>query len=251
MRLVAVAALTLLVSGSCAFAQNTVRYFTGVPNLLEDLDTDVILKETRAGAKIVSAELDVCHLPEAKFAAARTFRGHAEAAGQSTRRQRPKPGEQEAGLVDLARIVNKDEVKFEGTIKYGDRTFKSLSEENTDISEKEFKDQTAIEESIVDNPADFREVTPGTVAFRVNRASLVDFLKAIRAENVKVQAFSIQPSCDTLRRGYVDVQGDVDPERAAALIAKAKSMPGVTKAGWTSGGIDLSRAIRLPAAGLA
>ena len=51
MRLVAVAAVALLVSGPCAFAQNTVRYFTGVPNLLEDLDTDVILKETRAGSE--------------------------------------------------------------------------------------------------------------------------------------------------------------------------------------------------------
>ena len=140
-------------------------------------------------------------------------------------------------------------MKFEGTIKYGDRTFKSLSEENADISEKEFKEQTAIEESIVDNPADFREVTPGTIAFRVTRASLVDFLKALRAENVKVQSFSISPSCDALRRGYLDVQADIDPERAAALIAKAKSLPGVTRAGWTSGGIDLSRAIRFPAAG--
>jgi hypothetical protein len=45
----------------------------------------------------------------------------------------------------------------------------------------------------------------------------------------------------------VDVQVDVDPERAAELITKVKALPGVTRAGWTSGGIDLSRAIRIPA----
>jgi hypothetical protein len=249
MRLVAVAALALLVSGPCAFAQNTVRYFTGVPNLLEELDTDVILKETRAGAKIVSAEIDVCHLPTAnsplreRFVVALKPQGNRlVGSGQSQESKTPIS-------IDLARSVANNEGKFEGTIKYGDRSFKSLSEENTDISEKEFKEQTAVEESIVDNPADFREVTPGTIAFRVTRASLVDFLKAIRAENVKLQTFSIAPSCDALRRGYVDVQADIDPERAAALIAKAKSLPGVTRAGWTSGGIDLSRAMRFPAAG--
>jgi hypothetical protein len=249
MRVVAVAAVALLVSAPCAFAQNTVRYFTGVPNLLEELDTDVILTETRAGAKIVSAEIDVCHLPTAnsplreRFVVALKPQGtRLVGAGQSQDSKTPVS-------IDLNRTVANNEVKFEGTIKYGDRTFKALSEENTDISEKEFKEQTAVEESIVDNPADFREVTPGTVAFRVTRASLVDFLKSLRAENAKVQSFSIVPSCDALRRGYVDVQADVDPERAPALIAKARSLPGVTRAGWTSGGIDLSRAMRFPAAG--
>jgi hypothetical protein len=249
MRRVAIATVALLVSGPCAFAQNTVRYFTGVPNLLEELDTDVILKEVRQGAKIVSAELDVCHLPvpnsplRERFVVQLKPQGNRlVGSGQSQESKTPV-------AVDLARTVVKDEVKFEGTIKYGDRTFKALSEENTDISEKDFKEQTAPEESIVESPADFREVTPGTIGFRVNRASLTDFLKALRAENVKVQSYSIAPSCDALRRGYLEVQVDIDPERAAALIAKAKSLPGVTRAGWTSGGIDLSRAIRFPAAG--
>lgn len=249
MRRVAIAALALLVSGPCAFAQTTVRYFTGVPNLLEDLDTDVILKETRQGAKIVSAELDVCHLPvpnsplRERFVVQLKPQGNRlVGSGQSQESKTPIS-------IDLNRTVANNEVKFEGTIKYGDRTFKALSEENTDISEKEFKEQTAIDETIIDNPADFREVTPGTIAFRVTRASLLDFLKALRAENVKVQSFSIAPSCDALRRGYLEVQADVDPERAAALIAKAKSLPGVTRAGWTAGGIDLSRAIRFPATG--
>ena len=41
----------------------------------------------------------------------------------------------------------------------------------------------------------------------------------------------------------------VDPDRAAALIAKAKSAPGVVAAGWTTGLVEMDRAIRFPAAG--
>lgn len=249
MRRVAIAAVALVVSGPCAFAQNTVRYFTGVPNLLEELDTDVILKETRQGAKIIAAELDVCHLPVPNSPLRERFVVQLKPQGTRLVGSGQAQESKTPISVDLNRTVAKDEVKFEGTIKYGDRTFKALSEENTDISEKEFKEQTAVEENIVESPADFREVTPGTIAFRVTRTSLTDFLKALRAENIKVQTFSIAPSCDGLRRGYLDVQADIDPERAAALIAKAKSLPGVTRAGWTSGGIDLSRAIRFPATG--
>ena len=40
----------------------------------------------------------------------------------------------------------------------------------------------------------------------------------------------------------------VDPERAAALIAKAKSAPGVVAAGWTSGVVEMDRTIRFAAA---
>jgi hypothetical protein len=40
----------------------------------------------------------------------------------------------------------------------------------------------------------------------------------------------------------------VDPDRAAALIAKAKAAPGVVLAGWTSGIVEMDRAIRFPAA---
>src|SRR5262249_10183477 len=151
--------------------------------------------------------------------------------------------------VDLVRTGSGDTFSFEGTLKYGDRTFKASSGDVSDMSAKDFQEQTAIEETITDNPADFHEVTPGTIAFRVNRPALIDFLKSLRADNVKVQAYSIAPSCEALRRGYFDVQAEIDPERALDVITKARSLPGVTRAGWTSGGIDLSRSIRFPAAG--
>ena len=51
-----------------------------------------------------------------------------------------------------------------------------------------------------------------------------------------------------MRAGEQTINLTVDPERAAALIAKAKSMPGVVAAGWTSGAVEMDRAIRFAAA---
>jgi len=248
MRILAIAALVVLSGGQAALAQNTVRYFTGVYGLLEDLDTDVILKETRSGAKVISAELDVCFVPTPnsalrdRFVIALKPQGNRlTGSGQSQDGKRPV-------TVDLARKTAGGDVSFDGKIKYGDREFKASSADNSDISAREFQEQTAVEDTILENPADFREVTPGNVALRVNREQLADVLKALRGEKVQIQAYSIAPSCDALRRGHLNVQVDVDPERATALVAKARSLPGVTKAGWTSGGIDLTRALRIPSA---
>lgn len=248
MRVLSVAVLVLAYSGVPAAAQTTVRYFNGVYGLLGDIETDAFLKETRQGNKVVSAELDVCHAPTPgsplrdRFVVALKPQGNRLiGSGQDQESKLPVS-------VDLTRSGTGNSYSFQGTVKLGDRVLKASSDDLADMSAKEFQEQTAVEESIVENPADFREVTPGTIAFRVARNALVDFLKSLRAENVKVQGYSIAPSCEALRRGTLDVQVDVDPERTAELIAKAKALPGVTRAGWTSGGLDLSRAVRIPAA---
>jgi hypothetical protein len=247
MRVLSVAALALICSSVAAAAQSNVRYFNGVYGLLGDIETDAFLKETRQGTKVVSAELDVCHAPSPgsplrdRFVVTLKPQGNRlVGSGQTQDGKRPV-------TVDLRRSATGNSYSFEGTVKLGDQTLNASSDDLADMSDKEFKEQTAVEESIVDNPAEFREVTPGTLAFRVARAGLVDFLKALRAENVKVQSYSIAPSCEALRRGTVDVQADVDPERAAELIGKAKALPGVSHAGWTGGGLDLNRAVRIPA----
>ena len=248
MRLLVVTFVALLCSGFGAAAQNNVRYFNGVYGLLDDVETDAFLKETRVGNKVVSAELDLCHalapgspLRDRVVITLKPQGNRLVGSGQSQDGKAPVS-------VDLVRAGSGDTFSFEGTVKYGDRTFKASSGDVTDTSAKEFQEQTTPEETIVENPANFHEVTPSTIAFRVNRPALADFLKALRTENVRVQSYSIAPSCEALRRGYFDVQAEVDPERTLDVIAKAKSIAGVTRAGWTSGGIDLSRAIRFPAA---
>jgi hypothetical protein len=51
-----------------------------------------------------------------------------------------------------------------------------------------------------------------------------------------------------MRAGEQTINLTVDPERAAALIAKTKSVPGVTAVGWTSGAVEMDRTIRFAAA---
>jgi hypothetical protein len=76
----------------------------------------------------------------------------------------------------------------------------------------------------------------------------VDFLKSLKGQDVELALNSLAVTCDAMRAGQQTFNLSVDPDRAAALIAKAKSMPGVTAAGWTTGMIEMDRAIRFSAA---
>jgi hypothetical protein len=83
---------------------------------------------------------------------------------------------------------------------------------------------------------------------RLKLDAALDFLKSLKGQDLEVSLSSLTVSCDALRAGEQTINLTVDPERAAALIAKAKSTPGVVAAGWTSGGVEMDRAIRFAAA---
>ena len=83
---------------------------------------------------------------------------------------------------------------------------------------------------------------------RVKLDAALDFLKGLKGQDVEVSLSSLTVSCDALRAGQQTINISVDPERAAALIAKSKSLPGVIAAGWTSGIVEMERAIRFNAA---
>jgi hypothetical protein len=83
---------------------------------------------------------------------------------------------------------------------------------------------------------------------RVKLESALDFLRSLKGQDVEVALNSLAVTCDALRGGQQTINMTVDPERAAALIAKAKAMPGVTLAGWTTGVVEMDRAIRFAAA---
>ena len=95
---------------------------------------------------------------------------------------------------------------------------------------------------------DFTEVSPEAVGVRIKLDAALDFLKSLKGEAVEVGLSSLSISCDALRAGEQTINLTADPERAAALIAKVKSMPGVVAAGWTSGSVEMDRAIRFAAA---
>ena len=84
---------------------------------------------------------------------------------------------------------------------------------------------------------------------RVKLDSALDFIKSLKGEALEVSVNSLSVSCDELRAGEQTINLTVDPERAAAVIAKAKGAAGVSLAGWTSGVVEMDRAIRFAAAG--
>src|SRR5207244_3910791 len=110
--------------------------------------------------------------------------------------------------------------------------------------DREFKDSQSFEDRIVAAPKDFTEVSPESVAVRVKRAAIADFVKGLRGEHVRIALYSLAASCAELRSGEQTVRLTVDPDRAGAMINKFKVVPGVVDAGWTAGSFDMDRTIR-------
>ena len=91
-------------------------------------------------------------------------------------------------------------------------------------------------------------MSPESVGVRIKLEAALDFLKSLKGQDLEVALSSLSVSCDALRAGEQTISITVDPERSAALIAKAKSSPGVVAAGWTSGVVEMDRTIRFSAA---
>ena len=122
------------------------------------------------------------------------------------------------------------------------------STDNSDLSEKEFLDNQTTDDGITPAPKDFTEVSPESIGVRVKLDAALDFLKGLKGQDLEVSLSSLTVSCDALRAGEQTINISVDPDRAAALIAKSKSSPGVVAAGWTSGVVEMDRTIRFAAA---
>ncbi|OIQ76178.1 hypothetical protein GALL_421410 [mine drainage metagenome] len=68
-----------------------------------------------------------------------------------------------------------------------------------------------------------------------------------RQQAAPAQPEATEPAQAAARPQQRQQQG-ADPDRAAGLIAKFKSLPGVVAAGWTTGLVEMERTIRFPAA---
>jgi hypothetical protein len=122
------------------------------------------------------------------------------------------------------------------------------SPDNSDLSEKEFLDNQTTDDGIVAQPKDFTDVSPEAIAVKVKLDAATEFLKSLKGQDVEVTLASLSVGCDALRAGEQTLNMLVDPERAVALLAKFKAMPGVTAAGWTAGMTEMDRTIRIAAA---
>jgi hypothetical protein len=246
------------VSADLAFAQmklpskaapsaNEVRYFTSIDGLM-DGNADVVLKETRQGKTVTAAVLDVCYPAEKGSDRKDRFVANLTVNGQNLTGTTQSLGDKLPVTIKLLRKPTGDSFEFRGQIAVGQTVTEVASTDNSDLSEREFLDNQTSDDGITPAPKDFTEVSPEAIGVRLKLNSVLDFLKSLKGEGVEVGLSSLALTCDALRAGEQTINLTVDPDRAAALIAKAKSAPGVVAAGWTSGSFDMDRTIRFAAA---
>jgi hypothetical protein len=224
-----------------------VRYFTAIEGLM-DGNADVILKETRQGKAITAAVLDVCYPAEKTSDRKDRFVVNLAVNGQTLSGTTQSIGDKLPVTVRLIRKPTGDTFDFRGQITIGSTVTEVASSENSDISEKEFKESQVVDDGITPMPRDFTEVSPESVGVRVKLDGVADFLKSLKGQDVEVALNSLPVTCDALRAGQQTINITVDPERAGSFISKAKSTPGVAVAGWTTGVVEMDRAIRISAA---
>ncbi|MBR1171177.1 hypothetical protein [Bradyrhizobium liaoningense] len=223
------------------------RYFTSIDGLM-DGNADVILKETRQGKTVTAAVLDVCY-PIAKNSDRKDrFVVNLQVAGQTLTGTTQSVGEKSPVSVKLTRKQSGDMFEFRGQIAIGQAVTEVTSQDNSDLSEKEFLDSQTSDDGITPQPKDFTDVSPEAIAVKVKLDAATDFLKSLKGQEVEVTLASLNVGCDALRAGEQTITMSVDPERAGALLAKFKAMPGVTAAGWTAGMTEMDRTIRFAAA---
>ncbi len=234
-------------SPKAAPGANETRYFTSIDGLM-DGNADAILKETRQGKTVTSALLDVCYPAEKGSDRKDRFVVNLAVNGQTLSGTTQSISDQLPVTVKLVRKPTGDTFEFRGQISVGQTVTEVTSTDNSDLSEKEFRDNQTTDDGIATAPKDFSEVSPESIGVRVKLDAALGFLQGLKGQDVEVSLSSLTVSCDALRAGEQTINISVDPDRATALIAKFKSLPGVVAAGWTSGIVEMDRSIRFLAA---
>jgi hypothetical protein len=248
----------MTVSSELAFAQmklstkpapgsNDVRYFTSIDGLM-DGNADVILKETRQGKNVTAAVLDVCYPAQKGSDRKDRFVANLAVNGQTLTGATQSIGDKLPVTVKLTRKPTGDTFEFKGQVSVGQTVTEVTSSDNSDLSEKEFQDSQMSEDTIAAAPKDFTEVSPEAIGVKIKLDAAADFLKTLKGQDVEISLNSLAVTCEALRAGEQTINLATDPERAAALIAKYKSAPGVVAVGWASGIVEMDRAIRFAAA---
>jgi hypothetical protein len=227
---------------------NDVRYFTSIDGLMEG-NADVVLKETRQGKTVTSAVLDVCYPAQKGSDRKDRFVVNLAVNGQTLTGTTQSLGDKLPVTVKLVRKATGDTFEFRGQVSVGQTVNEVTSSDNSDLSEKEFQDNQSTDDGIATAPKDFTEVSPESIGVRVKLDAAADFIKALKGQDVEISLSSLAVTCEALRAGEQTINISVDPDRAAALIAKYKSSPGVVAVGWTSGTVEMDRTVRFAAAG--
>jgi hypothetical protein len=228
-------------------ASGETRYFTSIDGLM-DGNADVVLKESRQGKQVTAATLDVCYPADKSGDRKDRFVVNLAVNGQTLSGTAQSFIDKAPVTVKLMRKPTGDTFEFRGQIAIGQNVTEVASTDNSDISEREFQDSQSTDDGITPQPKDFSEVSPESVGVRLKLEAVEDFLKGLKGQDVEVGVSSLAVTCDAMRAGLQTITLSVDPERAASLIEKAKSSSGVIAAGWTTGIVEMDRAIRISAA---
>lgn len=223
------------------------RYFTSIDGLMEG-NADAILKEIRQGKTVTAATLDVCYPLDKSSGRKDRFIANLSVNGQTLIGTTQSLGEKSPVTIKLQRKPTGDTFEFRGQITIGHAVTEVASTDNSDLSEKEFEENQITDDGITPAPKEFTEVSPEAIGVRVKLDAATDLLKSLKGQDVEVSLASLPITCDAMRAGQQTVNLTTDPERAGALIAKLRSMPGVAAVGWTTGVVEMDRAIRFPAA---
>lgn len=226
---------------------NETRYFTSIDGLM-DGNADVVLKEIRQGKTVTSAVLDVCYPADRGSDRKDRFVVTLTPSGNTLSGTTQSIADKLPVSVKLTRKQTSDTFEFKGQISVGQTVTDVSSTDNSDLSEKEFQDSLSTDDGIAVAPKDFTEVSPESLAVKIKLEAAPDYLKSLKGENAEVSLNSLNVSCEALRSGQQTIYLNVDPDRAAAFVAKAKTSPGVVSAGWSSGLVEMDRTIRFPAA---
>jgi hypothetical protein len=234
-------------SPKAATGGSEVRYFTSIDGLM-DGNADVILRETRQGKAVTGAVLDVCYPADKTSDRKDRFVVNLTANGQNLSGTAQSLVDKQPVTVKLTQKPSGDSFDFRGQITVGQSVTEVTSSDNSDMSEKEFQDSQTVDDGISTAPKTFTDVSPEAVGVRLKLEAAVDFLNSLKGQEVEIALSSLAVTCDAMRAGEQTVNLTVDPDRASALIAKAKAMPGVVNAGWVAGAVEMDRAIRFAAA---
>lgn len=232
-----------------AAAGPQVRYFDLSSSVFNELGAEAILKETRQGATLTAAELEICHQVAPGSTRLDRFVVPLKVEGNRLTGSGQTQEGKQAVSVNLTRRVAGGNFTFEGTIASGSISEKIRSTDNNEMTEEDIIDQFLAEPDIEATPADFSAAWPQALHVRVGRAALADLLEALREQNVRVVYNGLTPSCRMLRSGNYTVQIDVDAERAGAVLARLKTVSGVTEAGFSPNTPNMGRAVRFPSTG--
>jgi len=234
-------------SPKAATTGSETRYFTSIDGLM-DGNADVVLKETRQGKAVTGAVLDVCYPADKTSDRKDRFIVNLTANGQSLSGTTQSLVDKQQVAVKLTQKPSADSFDFRGQITVGTSVTEVTSSDNSDMSEKEFQDSQTVDDGISAAPKTFSDVSPEAVGVRIKLDAAVEFLKGLKGQDVEIALGSLAVTCDAMRAGEQTINLTVDPDRAGALIAKAKATPGVVNAGWIAGIVEMDRAIRFAAA---